>query len=147
MSLGMVFSSGRHWSRMTTSAWPTACMPFVVTYQHFLFTSLGKEREMQKCIALDHSRIKKNCKSTPSSDTQLNQEIHFNRASHFLSSKPSVQFTVVTCFKRLIWLQKVDNGKMLLSISWICKLLYFGLCLPCKPFFFLIQIYQLQFNN
>ncbi len=42
-SLGMVFSSGRHCRSTTTSAWPTACIPFVVIYQHFLFTSSHKD--------------------------------------------------------------------------------------------------------
>lgn len=44
MSLGKLFSSGTHCSSTTTSTWPTACMPFVVTHQHFLFTSVTQSR-------------------------------------------------------------------------------------------------------
>ncbi|TNN69242.1 hypothetical protein EYF80_020559 [Liparis tanakae] len=34
----------KHCSSSTTSTWPTACIPFVVTHQHFLFTSVTQSR-------------------------------------------------------------------------------------------------------
>ena len=47
MSLGKLFSSGRHWSSTTTSTWPRACMPLEVTHQHFLFTSAHKSPRVE----------------------------------------------------------------------------------------------------
>lgn len=43
ISLGKISSSGKHCNRMTISAWPKPCSPFVEKYQHFSEESVIKK--------------------------------------------------------------------------------------------------------
>lgn len=57
ISQGKISSSGRHCNRMTISAWPKPCSPFVEKYQHFSEESLIKK--IGTTVKVSYSQKKK----------------------------------------------------------------------------------------
>lgn len=101
MSLGKHFSSGKHCRRMTISDCPTACMPFVVKHQHFLFTSA----RMETCIS--RAELQKGCLNFTAGRQLLRESILQHVLLCYLSHR---QITSYICYRESKHIQNKSSS-------------------------------------